>query len=225
MHRYKTALAAVSVLMMAASAAHAQGAWYINGSAGGDFFSDRTASTTFHNGAGATAPGTHTTTYDPGYALTGSVGYHLPLGFRVEAELGYIHNDVDSTTPHLSSPTFAAINGTKFTNPNGGDYDRVTATVNMFYDLPVSFAGVTPYVGAGVGYYHLSASDAHFTTPFGFTGRGGNASDAVVLAEAGATIPLAGALSLVPAYRYEHFFRDGGGEDSHILKLGLRFDF
>jgi hypothetical protein len=225
MHRYMTALAATAVLITATSAARAQNNWYISGSAGGDFFSDRTAPTTFYNSSGATASGTHTTSFDPGYALTGSLGYHLPMGFRVEAELGYIHNSVDSTTPHVSAPAFAPINGTKFTSPTGGDYDRVTATVNMFYDLPIHVAGVTPYVGAGAGYYHLSSSDAHFTVPFGFTGRGGDVSNAVILAEAGATIPLTGTLSLVPAYRYEHFFQDGGGVDSNLVKLGLRSDF
>ena len=100
-----------------------------------------------------------------------------------------------------------------------------TATVNMFYDIPVNFAGIAPYVGAGVGYYHVSSDTVIFSAPFRLTGSGSDGSNAVVLAEAGVTIPLAPNLKLVPAYRYAHFFDNPNGENSHQIKVGLRYDF
>jgi opacity protein-like surface antigen len=222
---YFPVLAALAGFAMASSAAHAQNSWYISGSAGAALFSDQTSSTTFGNGLGATASGTSTRSFDPGVALDGAVGYHLPLGFRVEAEFGYIHTSRDTTTTNTTAPGFAILNGTKFTSPNGGDMNFFTATVNMFYDFPVKFAGIVPYVGAGAGYYHLSADDVHYDTPFRFTGAGGDTSNAVVLAEVGATVSLAPSLSLVPAYRYEHFFLNSSGFNSNQFKIGLRYDF
>jgi opacity protein-like surface antigen len=223
--RFYLPVFAVVAGFAATSAVHAQSAWYISGSAGAASLSDRTSSTTFFTDTGRTASGSSLKTYDPGVTIDGAVGYHLPLGFRIEAELGYGHNTRGSTTTYTASPAFAPLNGTKFTSPNGGDLNFFTATANIFYDLPVNFAGIKPYVGAGFGYYHLSVDNAYYTSPFRFTGTGGEASNAVVLAEVGATIPLASALSLVPAYRYEHFFASSTGFDSNQFRIGLRYDF
>ncbi len=209
---------------MASSAAHAQNSWYISGSAGAALFSDRTADATLRNGLGQRGPGQITTTFNPGVAVDGAIGYHLPLGFRVEAEFGYIHSSRDTVTINTSVPALSFLNG-KFSSPVGGDLNFFTATVNMFYDLPVNLAGIKPYVGAGAGYYHLNADQAEFTVPFRVTGAGADFSNVAVLAEVGATISLGPKLSLVPAYRYEHFFTGSNGFDSNQFKIGLRYDF
>lgn len=209
---------------MASSTAHAQSSWYIGGSAGAALFSDRTADVTIHDGIGQTGPGEAKTTFDPGVALDGAIGYHLPLGFRVEGELGYIHTSRDTVTVNTSVPALSFLNG-KYSSPDGGDMNFFTATVNVFYDLPVDLAGIKPYVGAGAGYYHLNVDQVEFTVPYHFTGSGADISNAVVLVEVGATIPLAPSLSLVPAYRYEHFFASSTGYDLNQFKIGLRYDF
>ncbi len=220
-------LSVVSALagLTIASAADAQSALYIGGSAGASFMSDRGFGTTFHSGTGMTSPGSATTSFDPGATLDGAVGLHLPLGFRVEGELGWVHNDVDSTTVNPSNPAFPVPNGTKFTSPSGGERNFITATVNLFYDIPVRIAGIAPYIGAGAGYYHLSANNTVFSQPYTFTGRASDTSGAVVLAEAGLTIPVVPRLAVVPAYRYEHFFNSTEGWNSHQIKVGLRYDF
>lgn len=216
-----SALAGLSI----ASAARAQSAWYISGSAGGAFFPDQTASVTLR-GAGTTGPATSMRSFDPGIALDAAVGYHLPMGFRIEGEFGYIHSSRDSTTISTSNPLQAAtFNGTRFTSPDGGAMNFFTATANIFYDIPVHVAGIAPYVGAGFGYYHASIDTVTYNIPFRFTGSGSEVSNAVILAEAGVTVPLAPSLTLVPAYRYEHFFNSDGSWDSHQIKLGLRYDF
>lgn len=42
--------------------------------------------------------------------------------------------------------------------------------------------------------------------------------------EAGVSIAITPRLSLVPAYRYIHFF-DGDEDVAHVAKLGLRYQF
>jgi opacity protein-like surface antigen len=215
-----SALAALSV----ASAAQAQSAWYISGSAGASFFPDQTDNTTLRS-AGTSAHATSTRSFSTGVAVDAAIGYHLPMGFRIEGEFGYLNSSRDSTTIHTSNPAQSAFNGIRFTSPSGGAINVFTATANIFYDIPVNFAGIAPYIGAGVGYYHVSADTVNYGAPFRLTGGGLNQSNAVMLAEAGVTIPLTPNLKLIPAYRYEHFFDDANGMDSHQIKFGLRYDF
>jgi opacity protein-like surface antigen len=221
---YFPVFAALAGFAMASSAAHAQSSWYVSGSAGAALFMDHTADATIHGGIGQAGPGEATTTFNPGLALDGAVGYHLPLGFRVEGELGYIHTSRDTVTINTSVPALSFLNG-KYSSPDGGNMNFFTATANIFYDLPVDLAGIKPYVGAGAGFYHLNVEQAEFTVPFDFTGRSVDISDAVVLAEVGATISLTPRLSLVPAYRFEHFFVSSTGYNSNQFKIGLRYDF
>ncbi|HVY15262.1 MAG TPA: outer membrane beta-barrel protein [Rhodopila sp.] len=219
------AMTAATGIVAAAGQAHAQSGWYISGSAGALFTTDTTAPGTIYSSSGLHASDTTTSSYNPGFTLGAAIGHRLPLGFRAELELGYLHNSLDTRTLHTAGTVFSALNGTKLTSPDGGDRNRFTVTANLFYDLPVSFAGVTPYVGAGVGYYHLDVGDAHFATPILFTAKGYDTSNAVILAEVGVTAAIAPGLSVVPAYRYEHYFGSEADEDSHQIKIGLRYDF
>jgi opacity protein-like surface antigen len=225
-HYLAPALLAGTVL--ASHAATAQGAWYIGGSAGALFMSDLIRSTSFVNHAtGIVVPGTNTSTFNPGEAFNVSLGRNLPFGLRLEAELGYLHYTPDSINPLSTGGALPNLNGTKLTNPTGGDHDRITATLNLFYDLPVSFAGIRPYLGGGVGFYHASATDAVFTMANGapFTQHGGSGDNALMFGEIGASYPLTPRLSVVPAYRYTEFFAEQGNQGAHIVKIGLRYAF
>lgn len=223
MRLYLSVVSALAGLTIT-SASQAQSAWYISGSAGASFFPDQTDNITLRS-AGISAPATSTRSFSPGVALDAAVGYHLPMGFRIEGEFGYLNSSRDSTAIHTSNPAQSVVNGIKFTSPSGGAINYFTATANIFYDIPVNFAGMAPYVGAGAGYYHVSADTVVYDAPFRLTGGGSNESNAVVLAEAGVTIPLAPNLKLLPAYRYEHFFDNANGANSHQIKVGLRYDF
>jgi opacity protein-like surface antigen len=177
---------------------------------------------------GLTGPGTATTTFNPGAAFGIALGYRLALGLRTEAELGYLHFAVDAVAPLSTDGAIPAFDGTRAHAQSGGERDRFTATVNLFYDLPVTFAGLTPYLGGGVGYYHASGSDAVFVTRSGgrFAGLATKADNALLLAEVGASYALTPRLSLVPAYRYGYYFGTTAARGSaNTLKLALRYTF
>src|ERR1700679_2106472 len=90
------------VIFMAHAAA-AQSPWYISGSAGVFLRSDSSRSTTISNALGISGPGTDTTAFDPGPTFNLGVGYKLPLGFRVEGEIGYEHYAASSASPFSSN--------------------------------------------------------------------------------------------------------------------------
>src|SRR6202790_2987778 len=117
----------------ASGAALAQSPWYITGSAGAYWRSDASRSTTFTNGFGATSPGTNTTTYDPGPVINLGLGYKLPSGFRVEAELGYAHYSSSSVSTLSTNGVFPSLTGTRLTTSSGSGHDNWSATANAFY--------------------------------------------------------------------------------------------
>ena len=98
--------------------------------------------------------------------------------------------------------------------------------MNGFYDI-ATFAGrYTPYVGAGVGGSDNHQSQGFFAardgTPFDVSG--GASAQGFAMAEGGLAIALTPRISLVPAYRYVHYFQ--GNEDvASVAKLGVRLSF
>jgi opacity protein-like surface antigen len=205
--------------------ASAQSPWYIEGSAGALLRYDASRSTTFSDSLGASGPGTNTVTYSPGYVLNLGIGYKLPFGFRVEVEGGYAHYDADTASP-LSS-AFPALNGSALNLQSGGGHSQYSATFNGFYDLPIS-GWIVPYIGAGVGFNATDAQTGYFAGSGGiprFTQSGGNAQNAVALAEAGLTIAVNDKWFVVPSYRFEKVFTTGNAflNQANIFKLGVRY--
>ncbi|HET6308185.1 MAG TPA: outer membrane beta-barrel protein, partial [Rhodopila sp.] len=224
MRRYQVCLAAIAGTMLLGRGAAAQGAWYISGGAGMVLPMDYSRGVTFANGLGQPGPGSNTTTYTPGETVNAAVGYHLPLGFRTEVELGYQHYLTDSISPLSTTGVLPAANGTRLVNPSDAAHDVFTSTLNLFYDLPFTFAGLTPYIGGGAGYYHASSGRAVFIDRLGgkFTTQGGNADNAIVLGEVGASYPLTPSLALVTSYRYEYFFHSSNSTvaiSGNVLKI------
>lgn len=229
MRRQACALFTFATMICAAHAASAQTPWYITGSAGASLRMDASQSTTFFNGFGTTGPGTNTRTYDPGPVINLGVGYKLPLGFRVEGELGYAHYSADSASPLSTNGAFPQLNGSGLALQSGGGYDQYSATGNAFYDLPIP-GWVIPYVGAGFGVEHTDAQTGHFAGPGGaprFTELNGSSTYAVVLGEIGVTIELDERWAVVPSYRFEHVFttNNASPNDANIFRLGVRYSF
>jgi opacity protein-like surface antigen len=250
MRRYGYAIAIFVGMICAAHTACAQSPWYITGSAGAYLRSDASRSTTFFNDSRTiTVPGTATTTYDPGPVVNLGVGYRLPLGFRIEGELGYAHYSVDSVSPLSTggAPTvtnpnalgtspvrfpsrdpFVGLNGNRLALQSGGGHDTYTGTINAFYDLPIP-GWIVPYVGAGFGVAHGTQQTAHFSGPDEprFTGLGSSATNAVILAELGVTFRIDDRWSVMPSYRFEHVFTTGNAfpSNANIFKLGVRYSF
>ena len=163
--------------------------------------------------------------FDPGAIVNLGVGYRLPFGFRIEAELGYEHYAASGVNPSSTGGVFPNLIGNHLSVQSGGNRDAYTATVNAFYDFPVSGPFV-PYAGVGVGAADSVSQTGIFAGPGvpKFTSHGTTVTYAVVLAEIGAPIAIDPRWAIVPSYRYEHGFMTGP-LDASILKVGLRYSF
>jgi opacity protein-like surface antigen len=167
-------------------------------------------------------------------------GYRIDLGragaVRTEVELGYIAAHLGNVTNRsLPNPVFAEDLHASYQRLNGLDGDRTSATANLFYDF-ARFAGVSPYVGVGVGYEYgqltagsqirtLTITDANGTVGGVRTvaNPGSHGGDGSYLAEVGVSIPIMKRLDIVPAYRFTQRF--DGLAATNILKVGLRYSF
>jgi OmpA-OmpF porin, OOP family len=77
---------------------------------------------------------------DGGWAGLGALGYAFSNGLRLEGEVGYRENDVDS------------ISGT---SSGTGKYNTSTFMTNLLYDIHQFNLPFTPYVGIGLGAGHV----------------------------------------------------------------------
>jgi outer membrane autotransporter protein len=201
----KSLLAGAAVLFACATlqpgAANAQ--FYVSGSAGYSQERDVDFSATGLSGKFE---------FDPGPAFNVAAGYKLPIGLRLEGELGYLRSSFDK----------ASANGIDV--PISGDIDAFTATANAFYDINTGTA-FTPYIGGGVGIAHQSASGV---TVAGTPVSVGDATDFAWLLEGGVSYAFTKSLSVVPSYRFMQIQDGGNGSDNssfHIFKIGLRYAF
>jgi opacity protein-like surface antigen len=153
--------------------------------------------------------------YDPGWSVSGALGWSFGNGLRTEVEGGYGRSSFDSVD----------IGGTKV--GLSGDIDLWSAYMAAYYDFNI--LGVKPYLGAGAGIVHFDVDNisatANGTT---FTGNGGNGTNFSAFGEAGLSFPLSDRLALVPAVRYVWIDDGGSGFDDDtawIFKAGLRYRF
>lgn len=85
------------------------------------------------------------TSYDPGYIIAASVGYHLQYGLSVEAEYAFRRNDIHKTHYYTEGSS------------NSGHFETSSWMANMLWNLPLSSWGcncwnIQPFIGAGIGY-------------------------------------------------------------------------
>ena len=121
--------------------------------------------------------------FGSGIVGLGSVGWGFGNGLRVELEGNYRGNyrNQNGQGPTTVNPGLGnAINVTK----SGGE-QKEGAMVNAFYDFTDAFGrGITPYIGAGVGYQRVELGSTQFSllTPGStgqvFNGRAGNGINA-----------------------------------------------
>ncbi len=92
-----------------------------------------------------TLVGNTTIKSDWGYATVGSIGWGFGNGIRAELELNYRNNAISSGTV-----------GGRGATSTGGTIHQYGVMGNAFYDLNlglnVAGVGITPYLGAGIGY-------------------------------------------------------------------------
>lgn len=163
--------------------------------------------------------------YSTGFALDVAAGYRFDLddwgAIRTEAEFGYQSYAVDSV--QLSG---GIVRTDRFYS--GTDQQRFSGTINAFYDLPVP-GSIVPYIGVGIGVQHGdnasgkgvgTSANSEITLVRYIASSGENG---IWLTEAGFSIAVTDAISIVPAYRYVQTFE--GTQPTHILKLGVRYTF
>jgi len=123
------------------SVAMAQGysGWYLGARGGATWLDDQAASV---------SPGGATLgiNYDTGWNVSGNVGYAFGGPFRLELEVAYRDNDVDSVT-------FA---GGRLPGATGS-MNSLSAMVNGYFDIETG-TNFVPYIGAGIGYSRVTAN-------------------------------------------------------------------
>lgn len=76
-----------------------------------------------------------------GYAVVGSVGWGFAHGFRIEGEGGYRRNALYQATAGALKAADAQ-----------GSENKSSLFLNAFYQYDREYFGITPYIGAGLGY-------------------------------------------------------------------------
>lgn len=98
-------------------------------------------------------PGGYIST-DDGYGVNLAVGYDFASNWRAEVELNYRRADFKRATA-----------GALTDASTDGSYRQTALFANLYYDFATlqsgAFTGITPYVGAGLGWAHIKWSDAH----------------------------------------------------------------
>ena len=200
----------------------------MSGSVGGYFReSDETSDQFFHEETPTVmVNGTVRRDFDPGVVGAFAVGYRLTAHIRVEGEMGFPTFTGNTLNPNTTAPGFPNLDGQTFKHTSGDRFTRYTGTANVFYDFSPFGGRFTPYVGAGVGGSANHQSTGLFTASNGavFHADGGSSTQGLAMVEGGVTIPITRSLSIVPAYRYVHYFA-GNQDVAHVVKVGLRYTF
>ena len=210
----RLALAAVTVWLFLASGADAAEGWYASVQAGGNFLSD--ADLDEPTGV-LVALGTNVE-FDPGFNLAGALGYRWKK-FRVEGEVAYAVNDIDQF-----EILGIGVNG-------GGDVDSVAFMANAFRDFDIG-APWSVYLGGGIGVAIISINDADI---LGVPLADDDDTAFAYQLGTGVGYEITRATTLSLDYRYfattDPEFTDPTGipfeseHDSHVIRVGLRFQF
>src|SRR5277367_2233606 len=88
----------LALALLAASAAVARADYYVSGTVGLNVLEDSDIN---NNSLDAS--------YDPGFNVSGSLGYEYPVGLRFEGEIGYKRADVTSIGPLSASGEASAL--------------------------------------------------------------------------------------------------------------------
>ena len=151
---------------------------------------------------------------DPGFGVTGALGYAWENGLRTEAELGYRRNDFDKVS--------GGAYGTRFTGGVDGHTSALSGMFNVLYDYDTKSA-FTPYIGSGLGLANVTAESDRLRV---------DNNDVVFAYQfmGGVRYALTDNISLRTGYRYltttAPEIRGSSGEyGSNNVEMGLTFGF
>lgn len=172
-------------------------------------------------------------TYDPGWAVIGAVGYGFANGLRLEAEAGFRQVSLDELDIEQDGGLGAAlglgsVNG--LTVPADGRESALSVMGNVWYDIGTG-TPLTPYVGGGIGLARIALDDVKVSGVTIIDDR-----DTVFAYQlgAGAAYALTPKVSLTLDYRFfgtaDGTFTDITGDFrsefySHSLMGGMRIGF
>ncbi len=163
---------------ISAPAAYAAEGWYVSGLAAATVLHD--ADNTGKQGQEqlpfspeVSVPATTESDFETGFGVAVSGGYSfgslvdsgfLAGGFRLEGEIAYRRNNIDSLTitdiERLPSGIFSpgTLIGAKIPDDGGGEISAISFMVNGFYDFGAR-SRIKPYLGVGAGVAQLSMND------------------------------------------------------------------
>ena len=98
-----------------------------------------------------------TSTYDGGWAIGGAVGYALPTGLRLEAEVAYREVSLDELKIAEDGGLGVALVGAPLngvTTPADGRETALSVMGNIWYDIDTG-TPLTPYLGGGIGFARI----------------------------------------------------------------------
>lgn len=202
---------------------------YLEFAVGPTFVEDTTFTTRTFRTSGPTpglaGPFNINSSFSAGYALGGRIGYGFPNGLRLEEEIMYRYNDLD--TASISGPR---LSGTNLNSINGYN-QSVAILTNVIYDWQNS-TRFTPYVGIGGGaLYVKETTNVQGVTPFGttvnFEGQGRSTWVGAIQPVGGVNIAITPTISASVDYRYLHGFgvTSQNDYDNHTIFVGLRYTF
>lgn len=201
----------IALACVGPAAAGPANGWYMGLEGGGNWATENDA--TFSTSLPTSGPAR--IEFDTGWAGIATVGYALRGNWRIEAEGGYRHNDIDT------------INGTA--NSAGGELNTTSLMGNVLYDIPLT-ERMTVSLGAGAGAIHSEFDDGVIDQDedisFAYQGI------------AGLSYAISPRTDLTMNYRYlrsdalefqgRHLghtdFYDTDDVQNHTVTIGLRFD-
>jgi outer membrane protein OmpA-like peptidoglycan-associated protein len=198
---------------------------YVGAGAGANFMEQQQVRFETFTAAGTPVLLTGRSGFEPGWVGAASVGWGFGNGVRVELEGNYRNNRVGTRDNAVFS-----------FEPRAHE-EKYGAMVNALFDLDVGSRYVYPYVGAGIGYSHLTHSNV------GLAGLGNEDSNAFAYqAIAGLSFPVPWVVGLSVTAEYRYFAVEGDrtftanprgipaqlrlrGDFNHDLMLGVRYAF
>ncbi|WP_419176872.1 outer membrane protein [Desulfosediminicola sp.] len=156
-----------------------------------------------------------TVSADSGYAMTGALGYDFG-GFRLESELGYQGNSIDT----------ARVGGLSL--PASGDMTIYSGLLNLYVDFR-NESNITPYITAGMGLAHVAMDSFDVA---GIVSSTSKYTDTVMIGQVGGGLEMAVNENLALDVRYRYMMTEeahlgylNSELSSHNVYAGLRFKF
>jgi opacity protein-like surface antigen len=232
--------------------------WYLRGDVGYVFDASigQVDYTVFDPILLAYGPSTFTSqSIDTDFSWGGGFGYRFTDYFRADATVDGFRADFNGSTASdlACAPVNPPADDTTCRSENGSEVSAVSVMANGYVDLG-TYVGITPYVGAGLGYSYLSWSNLNDTTycvdgaitdcpseaAVGGTSHGGEDGWSFTYAlMAGVAYDISKNFKLDLGYKYRNIdggdmfgwdsaetFGDGshGNIETHEVRLGLRYE-